>query len=508
MEVIYEKISINTTRFSSIYFWNILYAFFTKSGNGIISQYIENSFNEKQNDLKLKFDTFLINTNEINLVANINDNSKIKIDGKISSLFDLKGEFVYKIDIKDLSIFNNLVQKELKGSLQASGDLITKDGLSTIIGTSNVANSSTKYEINLNKSYIKSLDLDIKNANIDELLTLLNEPLYSFGKLNLKTKLIKNSSDLFNGDFSFDINDGKINNEIIQKEFNFPIKQTITYNLKSLNKLENTKVLSDIKLNSNLANLDMKNLIIDLVTKDINSNYFLDILNLRQIEEFINIALNGDLKVVGNINKNQKTLKIDGNSNIAGGVANFVLLDDNLDLKLKNANSLKLLYLLNKDEFFNSNLSLDSNYNIVSKIGNINIEVTNGNFIKNNFIQKIEDITKIDLSKEIFEVGTITSKLDNKKIYSNLNLTSKKSDIKSKDSFIDFNKNTIDTKLDVNLNKNIFSVKLEDDLNNPKITVDVQDLIKNILEKKLDKYLKKEDDAQKIELLKGIKSLF
>ena len=492
-----------------LFIFGIFYMlFFTKIGNSTISKYIENSFNEKQNDFKLKFDTFLINTNNINLVANINDSSKIKIDGKISSLFDLKAEFIYKIDIKDLSIFNNIVQKELKGSLEANGDLITKNGLSTIIGTSNIANSSTKYEINLNKTDIKSLDLDIKNANIDELLALLSEPIYSFGKLNLNAKLIKNSSNFFNGDFSFDINDGKINNEIVQKEFNFPIKQTITYNLKSLNKLENTNVLSDIKLISSLANLDMKNLIIDLVTKDISSNYFLDILNLRQIEEFINIALNGDLKVVGNINKNQKTLKIDGNSNIADGVANFVLLDDNLDLKLKDANSLKLLYILNKEQFFNSNLSLDSNYNIVSKIGNINIEVKNGNFIKNNFIQKIEDFTKIDLSKEIFEYGTINSKIDNKKIYSNLNLTSKKSDIKSKDSFIDFNKNIIDTKLDINLNKNIFSVKLEDDLNKPKIIVDVQDLIKNILEKKLDKYINKEDDAQKIELLKGIKSLF
>ena len=392
--------------------------------------------------------------------------------------------------------------------MQANGDLITKNGLSTIIGTSNIANSSTKYEINLNKTDIKSLDLDIKNANIDELLALLSEPIYSFGKLNLNAKLIKNSSNFFNGDFLFDINDGKINNEIVQKEFNFPIKQTITYNLKSLNKLENTNVLSDIKLISSLANLDMKNLIIDLVTKDISSNYFLDILNLRQIEEFINIALNGDLKVVGNINKNQKTLKIDGNSNIADGVANFVLLDDNLDLKLKDANSLKLLYILNKEQFFNSNLSLDSNYNIISKIGNINIEVKNGNFIKNNFFLLIEDFKKINLSKEIFEYGTINSKIDNKKIYSNLHLTSKKSDIKSKDSFIDFNKNIIDTKLDINLNKNIFSVKLEDDLNKPKIIVDVQDLIKNILEKKLDKYINKEDDAQKIELLKGIKSLF
>src|SRR5574344_657107 len=447
--------------------------FFTKIGNSTISKYIENSFNEKQNDFKLKFDTFIIDTNNINLVANINDSSKVKIDGKINSLFDLKAEFIYKIDIKDLSIFNNIVQKELKGSLQANGDLITKNGLSTIIGTSNIANSSTKYEINLNKTDIKSLDLDIKNANIDELLALLSKPIYSFGKLNLNAKLIKNSSNFFNGDFLFDINDGKINNEIVQKKFNFPIKQTITYNLKSLNKLENTNVLSDIKLISSLANLDMKNLIIDLVTKDISSNYFLDILNLRQIEEFINIALNGDLKVVGNINKNQKTLKIDGNSNIAGGVANFVLLDDNLDLKLKDANSLKLLYIL-----------------------------------KNNFIQKIEDFTKIDLSKEIFESGAINSKIDNKKIYSNLHLTSKKSDIKSKDSFIDFNKNIIDTKLDINLNKNIFSVKLEDDLNKPKIIVDVQDLIKNILEKKLDKYINKEDDAQKIELLKGIKSLF
>src|SRR5574344_1653969 len=411
--------------------------FFTKIGNSTISKYIENSFNEKQNDFKLKFDTFIIDTNNINLVANINDSSKVKIDGKINSLFDLKAEFIYKIDIKDLSIFNNIVQKELKGSLEANGDLITKNGLGTIIGTSNIANSSTKYEINLNKTDIK------------------------------------NSSNFFNSDFLFDINDGKINNEIVQKEFNFPIKQTITYNLKSLNKLENTNVLSDIKLISSLANLDMKNLIIDLATKDISSNYFLDILNLRQIEEFINIALNGDLKVVGNINKNQKTLKIDGNSNIADGVANFVLLDDNLDLKLKDANSLKLLYILNKDQFFNSNLSLDSNYNIISKIGNINIEVKNDNFIKNNFIQKKEDFKKIDLSKEIFKIGVINRKIDKKKIYSNLNLISKKSDIKSKDSFIDFNKNIIYMKLDINLNKNIFSIKLEDDLNKPKIIVDV-----------------------------------
>ncbi|MCT7510993.1 hypothetical protein [Aliarcobacter cryaerophilus] len=481
---------------------------FTNSGNRVVANYIEDSFNQKQSDFKLKFDTFTINLNDINLVANINDSSKIKIDGKISSLFDLKAEFTYKIDIKDLSIFNNIAQKELKGSLVANGDLITKDKISTIIGTSNIANSSSKYEINLDKFSLSSLNLDIKDANIDELLAILNEPIYSFGKLNIEAKLLKNGTNSFLGDVLLDINSGKINNEIVQKEFNFPIKQTITYNLKSLNKLENTNVLSDIKLISSLANLDMKNLIIDLVTKDISFNYFLDILNLRQIEEFINIALNGDLKVVGNINKNQKTLKIDGNSNIADGVANFVLLDGNLDLKLKDANSLKLLYILNKDQFFNSNLSLDSNYNIISKIGNINIEVKNGNFIKNNFIQKIEDFTKIDLSKEIFEIGAINSKIDNKKIYSNLNLTSKKSDIKSKDSFIDFNKNIIDTKLDINLNKNIFSVKLEDDLNKPKIIVDVQDLIKNILEKKLDKYINKEDDAQKIELLKGIKSLF
>ena len=264
-----------------LFIFGIFYMlFFTKIGNSTISKYIENSFNEKQNDFKLKFDTFIIDTNNINLVANINDSSKVKIDGKINSLFDLKAEFIYKIDIKDLSIFNNIVQKELKGSLEANGDLITKNGLSTIIGTSNIANSSTKYEINLNKTDIKSLDLDIKNANIDELLALLSEPIYSFGKLNLKTKLIKNSSNFFNGDFLFDINDGKINNEIVQKEFNFPIKQTITYNLKSLNKLENTNVLSDIKLISSLANLDMKNLIIDLVTKDISSNYFLDILNI------------------------------------------------------------------------------------------------------------------------------------------------------------------------------------------------------------------------------------
>ena len=481
---------------------------FTNSGNRVVANYIEDSFNQKQSDFKLKFDTFAINLNDINLVANINDSSKIKIDGKISSLFDLKAEFTYKIDIKDLSIFNNLAQKELKGSLVANGDLITKDKISTIIGTSNIANSSSKYEINLDKFSLSSLNLDIKDANIDELLAILNEPIYSFGKLNIEAKLLKNGTNSFLGDVLLDINSGKINNKVVEKEFNFPIKQTISYNLKSSNKLDNTKILSNIKVASNLANLNMDNLSVFLDTKEISSNYILDILNLRQLEEFINIALNGDLKVIGKIEKNQKNLKVDGSSNIAGGTLNFVLLDDNFDLKLKNANSLKLLYLLNKEQFFSSNLALDLNYNIASKIGKLNIDIKNGNFVKNSFIQKVEEFTKIDLSKEIFEKGEIVSKIDNKKIYSNLNLYSKKSDIKSKDSFIDLEKNSIDAKLDINLNKNIFSIKLEDDLNSPKITINVEELIKNILEKKLDKYLNKEKDDGKKELLKGIKSLF
>ncbi len=481
---------------------------FTNIGNKAIANYIENSFNNKQNDFKLKFDTFLISPNDVNLVANINESSKIKIIGKINSILDLKGEFTYKIDINDLSIFNNLAQRELKGSLIANGDFLTKDGISTIIGITNLANSSSRYEINLNKSNLNSLNLDVKDANIDEIFALINEPIYSSGKLNLKAQILKNSDNSFNGDILANINSGKINNKVVEKEFNFPIKQTISYNINSSNKLEDTKISSDIKVASSLANLEMNNLIINLTTKEINSNYILDILNLRQIEEFINIALNGNLKVVGNIDKNQKTLKVDGNSNIAGGTANFALLDNNLDLKVNNANSLKLLHLLNKDEFFNSNLSLDLNYNLISKIGKLNLDIKNGNFVKNSFIQKVEELTKIDLSKEIFETGNVASNIDNKKIYSNLNLNSKKSDIKSKEAFIDLEKNIIDTKLDINLNKNRFSVKLEDDLNKPIIVVNVEELLKNILEKKLDKYLNKEENSDKKELLKGIKSLF
>ena len=94
--------------------FGIFYMLFYKIGNSTISKYIENSFNEKQNDFKLKFDTFIIDTNNINLVANINDSSKVKIDGKINSLFDLKAEFIYKIDIKDLSILIILYKKRVK----------------------------------------------------------------------------------------------------------------------------------------------------------------------------------------------------------------------------------------------------------------------------------------------------------------------------------------------------------------------------------------------------------
>lgn len=491
-----------------IVFGTLYTLLFTKSGNLFVANYVESSFNQRQDDFKLKFEKFDINFNKINLAANINDSSKISLDGKISSILDVKGEFDYIIDIKDLSIFNNLVKKELKGALFASGDIVTNKGITTIIGTSNIANSSSKYEVNLKDIDINSLKLDLKQANIDELFALLNEPIYSFGKLDLKCNLVKNSSNFFDGDVFLDINSGKIKNSTIEKEFNFPIKQTVNYSLKSSSKIEESKIKSNAKLSSSLANFDINNLIIDLITKQINANYSLDIPKLQNIEEFIKVLLNGDLKVSGNINKNENSLKIDGKSSIAGGSSTFELLNDNLDFKIKNANTLKFLYLLNKDEFFSSNLNLDLKYNISTKIGNSNIDLSNGHFVRNNFIQKVEEFTKFDLSKEIFQTGNINSKIENKKIYSDINLESKNSDIKSKNGFIDLEKNQIDTKLDINLNKNKFSIKLEDDLNKPNIIFDVQDLIKNALEKKLDKYLNKEEDGSKKELLKGIKSLF
>ncbi|WP_418179855.1 hypothetical protein ACNSOO_05475 [Aliarcobacter lanthieri] len=277
-------------------------------------------------------------------------------------------------------------------------------------------------------------------------------------------------------------------------------------------KIDNFELkINKINITANIDELSKINLYGDISLFDLKSklNYSLDIHDLSIFNDLINTKLYGNLKTNGILNIDIKESKLYGISNIFDGKLNFLTQNNNLKLNLENANLNHILKTLDKNIFFNSRINLSLDYNLLNKNGNMNINLPNGHFIKTNFTELVNNFSKIDLTKEIYQNTNISSIIDNKKITSNILMISKNSEISSDKTFIDFDKNYIDGKFNIKIQNKEFSIDLKDDLNNPTIRIDLKKEIEkklNKLENKLDKYLDKNENNK--ELIKGIMKLF
>ncbi|OCL85373.1 hypothetical protein AAX26_02010 [Aliarcobacter thereius] len=457
---------------------------FTKSGNYYLANYIERTINNKQNDFILEIDELIINHNLLVFQASLNEKSKIEIKA-IFSIFDQIADVEYKADIENLSIFNNLAQMDLNGDLKVFGEVKHQDKITTISGKSNIAKSKTEYEIILEDFLLNKVKVNILNAKIDDILAIVKQPIYTSGNINLSSDLTYNSSKFFDGLVKIDIKNAKLNNKVIEQEFKQIIKQDINYSLHMENILKDSLINSKISFLSNLANIYTKKMIFDTKSFLLKSDYKLSVSDLSKLDDFTIIPLSGNIVLDGNIFKDNSSLKVDGFSDLIGGKFKLNLLNNDLNINIDGANSRKLLNMINKNEFFDSKIDLDLKYNLISSYGNLNAKIEDGHFVKTKLTQKIYDLSKIDITKEIYKEGILKSEIKDDKLLSDFHIKADKSIIDSKNGIMDFRKNEIDTKLNVNFNKINFAILLSGNIDNPDYKFDIKDILKDTIKKNI-----------------------
>ena len=386
---------------------------FTKFGNNIVSSYIEEKVNLDQKDVKLKVNDFTLTLNYLNFDAWINDNSKINISGDLS-LFKKSVDLKYDIKINDLSTLKNLTRQEFKGPFVTNGIFIGNEEEAIIQGTSDIARSQTRYYFNLEDFEPRNINIQVKNAKIEDLLTLLNKPIYAKGDLNVLADIKNANISNLDGIFVSKISNGKIDNEVMNKEFNQTLASPISFNGEMNALLSPNKAEVKTNLTSSLINIFMDKTVVNLLTNQIDSDYKIDIKNLNKIEGIIAKKLNGEFTTKGNLKAFDETIKIEGDSNVFESNVKYNTELTNykpsyIKFSVENAKLEKFLQMLNEPiyalgdfniqgEIKNANLDkLDGN--ISSKITNASIvnEVTNTVF-KQNLKEKINFDLNIDTS--------------------------------------------------------------------------------------------------------------
>lgn len=485
---------------------------FTKYGNSIISSYIESKVNNEQEKVKLKVNNFILTLKTIDFNAVINNDSYINISGDLS-IFKKSVDLKYDIKIENLSTLKNLIHQDLKGKFYTNGIFKGNKQEAIIQGFSNLASSQTKYYINLNKFEINNIQLDLKEAKIEELLSLINKPEYLKGTLNINANIKNIDINNLDGIFVANMTKGILNNDVINKEFNQTLSSPINFQGDINASLLGNKAEVKSELLTSIADIFLDKTIIDLNNKNFFSDYKIDVKNLNRLEGVLGRKLNAEFSNIGKVSMENSLISINGNSNIFESTTNYKLelkdfVAQNVDFKIENAKIEKLLHMLNEPVYligdFNvkgqiKDSSLDKlNGLIVSKISNAKIinEVVNAvykqeltdvitfdstintSLVPNQAISKVEvlsNIGKLNLEKAIYN---LSDKSFNSDYVLNILALEKikgltksdlrgeldlKGEVKSLDKnlFLTGNSNIVGGTLNFNLKNDIFNLKLD-----------------------------------------------
>ncbi|RAX54685.1 hypothetical protein CCY99_02675 [Helicobacter sp. 16-1353] len=449
-------------------------------------------------------------------IGNINSNGNTIIK-------TLKTNSTYDVDIADLSPFTPFVGMPLRGSFRTDGKIIGNAKWMNVEGKSDFAASNTMYSVSF-EQYTKPKDalITIKNLRIEDVLYMLVKPIYSKGLLNANLDF-KGISSAINGNYSHTLN-GNIQKNVIKNEFDINLNNNLSYTHKANATFSNGNGLINADILTELANLNVKNAVLNISNLSLNAPYTLDVLDLKKLAFITPKELKGSIHANGEIKWTPTSLYADLKSDIFGGNLDAHLNNNIASIMIKNMNSTGILDMLQYPQFFKSNINGDIQYDTQTQQGKMEMILNQGSFTENKLTNLIQNLLKFDTTKEVYNNIKIDGTIDKKLITADLNMLSNNTSVTSKDAKIDIENDNINANLVLKVQNYELGAIVSGKIANPNIKLDTkklgQDILKNLksnkkvqeqkekIETKIEEQKQQLQDKAKDALQKGLDKLF
>lgn len=403
---------------------------FTKSGNALVSSYLENKVNSNpSSNVRLKISDFTLTPSIINFQATINDESYLNVSGNLE-LFNRIVDLKYDLKIEDLSTLKSIINQDLSGSLLTSGFFKGNSKEATIDGISNVASSDTKYNISLVDFKVRNIQINMKDARVEELLTLANIPAVARGTLIVNADIKNVDVQNLDGAVFVNVSKAQIDNDILNEKYNQTMLSPINFQGDLNAQLNGKKVEFKSNITSSIADILLEKFIVELDKNKFSGDYRVDAKNLAKLENIFGIKLNGSFSTNGNLASDNGFMFVNGLSNLFDSSTSYNLevkdmMPQNFSFKMENAKVEELLKTLNQPIYSNGNLNIQGNVKTadLEKLdGFISSKINDGKILKDvtnkEFKQELKGNLNYDLTlNTIFEANQAVS---NGKFNSNL----------------------------------------------------------------------------------------
>ncbi|MDE6978375.1 MAG: hypothetical protein K2O85_02260 [Helicobacter sp.] len=355
---------------------------FTPPGNALLKPYLQSTLNA-YSPLPLEIERFELGFSSFGLDIKGEESVTATLNGTYS-LFSLSLDSYLNLNVKDLSYASKIAGVELEGAfvadVRAHGNLF---GTIEVVGESDIAESKTIFLAVLQNLGFSSLDLQIENAKIQSLLALVAKPPYAQGLLNVNAKITQNDTQGLSGDANLKILSGKVNAALVKKDFGASIPATqFTTNL--LAHFSGENVTHDLKIHSNLGDITTDGTT-NINTFATDSKYAAALSDLAPLTPLIQMPIRGDLQISGTIKGDQKSLLVDGQTNLAQSKTTYraSLVDfapANVDIDLQALNLERLLYMLHQPIYTQGALTLTAKLNDFNDgiSGQVALDIPNG----------------------------------------------------------------------------------------------------------------------------------
>jgi len=405
----------------------------------------------------------------------------------------LKTDIKYALDIKELALLKPMTGADVRGSFRVNGNVKGTKANLVVDAKSDVASSDTKIKAILKDFAPTSVKASMKNLELARVLYMVKQPHYADGVFSLDADITDARVGKLKGRVVTSVKKGLLDSKYLSKtyEFKTPMPKT-KFKMTTDTTLNGDIVDSKVDLDSTLANFDIKRARVNLKNTTIKSDYKATVANLDKLYFATEQHLKGDIVVHGELNK-ANDLDLTIFSNVAGGMIDAKLHNDDFHADILGIKTLDALEMLIYPKIFKASLDAKLDYNLASKKGKFNGELKDGKFTRNQMLSLIKQYAKVDMYVETFK-GNVSADINKEKIVASMDLKSNTSSIKTKNTKLNTKTKTIDSKIDVVANKNPIVVKLKGKTSSPKVSVDVEELLKKeagkAIEKEVGKLLK------------------
>jgi hypothetical protein len=323
---------------------------------------------------------YIVGLGDINTTS-----AKLKIKKLTSSLDFKQTKGYYQLNIPNLSRLNKLANINLSGSLVANGVFYANlaKNIYQVVATTKSLNGVAKLSYSGN-----SAKATLKDISVVKILNMLSMQNYvTSGSINgiVDVKNIKH----LNGGFNI-ATKGVLNKKLLNVKL-----PSYGYNVKAKGQLQNGNLsVKAANIVTNFVNLSLQNVKYSLITSALKGAFVANVDNLRALEMFTKVKLNGKVKAHGNFEVINKDVKLSVKTKSLGGALDLKYNKNRAAGSFSDLSLPKVLYMLNLPKYL-----LKAN--------------ATGNF-------KVIDINNLDGAFNIKSLGSVDTKTI-KKLY-NTNL--------------------------------------------------------------------------------------